>query len=173
MARVELRVVRPARGSVWLALLAAIEITTGSSLAHLAGGGELPDALWLVATGFAAFGAGVVVLQRRVGIVLGAVLAGAAQLGMHEAFEAYAAPASHGHSSGTGDTSMLVAHTAAAVLTVVAWLLHRRAWQVISRALTATRNPVPFRLPVQAQPVVPRTGLWTYVAAGRGPPVLA
>lgn len=173
MCGVDLRVVRPTRGSVWLALLSAIEITTGSSLAHLAGGGELPDALWLVATGFAAFGAGVVVLQRRVGIVLGAVLAGAAQLGMHEAFEAYAAPAAHMHNAGTGDTSMLVAHTAAAVLTVVVWLLHRRAWQVISRALTAPWNPIPFRLPVQAQPVVPRTGLWTYVAAGRGPPVLA
>ena len=173
MCGVELRVVRPTRGSVWLALLAAIEITTGSSLAHLAGGGELPDALWLVATGFAAFGAGVVVLQRRVGIVLGAVLAGAAQLGMHEAFEAYAAPAAHAHNAGGGDTSMLVAHAAAAVLTVAVWLLHRRAWQVISRALTPTRNPIPFRLPVQAQPVVPRTGLWTYVAAGRGPPVLA
>lgn len=173
MCGVDLRVVRPTRGSVWLALLAAVEITTGSSLAHLTGGGELPDALWLVATGFAAFGAGVVVLQRRVGIVLGAVLAGAAQLGMHEAFEAYAAPAAHMHNSGSADTSMLVAHTAAAVLTVVVWLLHRRAWQVISRALTATRNPIPFRLPVQAQPVVPRTGLWTYVAAGRGPPVLA
>lgn len=173
MCGVDLRVVRPTRGSVWLALLAAIEINTGSSLAHLAGGGELPDALWLVATGFAAFGAGVVVLQRRVGIVLGAVLAGAAQLGMHEAFEAYAAPAAHMHNSSSGDTSMLVAHTAAAVLTVVVWLLHRRAWQVISRALTATRNPIPFRLPVQGQPVVARTGLWTYVAAGRGPPVLA
>ena len=173
MCGVELRVVRPARGSVWLALLAAIEITTGSSLAHLAGGGELPDALWLVATGSAAFGAGVVVLQRRVGIVLGALLAGAAQLGMHEAFEAYAAPAAHMHNSGAGDTSMLVAHTAAAVLTVVVWLMHRRAWQVISRALTAPWNPIPFRLPVQAQPVVPRIGLWTYVAAGRGPPILA
>ncbi|MGY0540669.1 cell division protein FtsQ [Nocardioides sp. YJ-D4] len=172
MSGVDLRVVRPIRGSVWLALLAAVEITTGSSLAHLAGGGELPDALWLVATGFAAFGAGIVVLQRRVGIVLGAVLAGAAQLGMHEAFEAYATPAAHMHDSGSGDTSMLVAHTAAAVLTVVVWLLHRRAWQVISRALTTPPNPIPFRLPVQAQEVVPRTGLWTYVAAGRGPPVL-
>ncbi|MEI7059120.1 cell division protein FtsQ [Nocardioides sp. CCNWLW239] len=172
MSGVDLRVVRPTRGSVWLALLAAIEITTGSSLAHLAGGGELPDALWLVATGFAAFGAGVVVLQRRVGIALGAVLAGAAQLGMHEAFEAYAAPAVHAHDAGAGGPSMLVAHTAAAVLTVVVWLLHRRAWQVIARALTAPLIPIPFRLPTQAQPVVPRTGPWTYVAAGRGPPVL-
>ncbi|MFJ9391893.1 cell division protein FtsQ [Nocardioides sp. NPDC101246] len=173
MCGVDLRVVRPTRGSVWLALLAAIEITTGSSLAHLAGGGELPDALWLVATGFAAFGAGVVVLQRRVGIVLGAVLAGAAQLGMHEAFEAYAAPAAHAHGAGTGETSMLVAHTAAAVLTVVVWLLHRRAWQVISRTLTAPRIPISFRQPSPAQPMVLRNHLWTYVAAGRGPPVLA
>lgn len=173
MSGVDLRVVRPTRGSVWLALLAAVEITTGASLAHLAGGGALPDALWLVATGVAAFGTGVVVLQRRVGIVLGAVLAGAAQLGMHEAFEAYAAPAAHAHDVGTGETSMLIAHAAAAVLTVAVWLLHRRAWQVICRALTTTRNPIPFRLLVQAQPVVARTGLWTYVAAGRGPPVLA
>ncbi|SDL16971.1 hypothetical protein SAMN05428985_110162 [Nocardioides sp. YR527] len=173
MSGVDLRVVRPTHGSVWLALLAAVEITTGSSLAHLAGGGELPDALWLVATGFAAFGAGIVVLQRRVGIVLGAVLAGAAQLGMHEAFEAYATPAAHMHDSGTGDTSMLVAHTAAAVLTVVVWLLHRRAWQVISRTLPAPRIPIAFRQPSPAQPMVLRNHLWTYVAAGRGPPVLA
>ncbi|MBB3089913.1 hypothetical protein FHS12_002862 [Nocardioides albus] len=169
----ELKVVRPTRGSVWLALLAAIEITTGSSLAHLAGGGELPDALWLVATGFAAFGTGVVVLQRRVGIALGAVLAGAAQLGMHEAFEAYAAPVAHAHETGSGGTSMLLAHAVAAALTVVVWMLHRRAWRVIARALATPQALVPFRLPVPAQPVVPRTGLWTYVAAGRGPPVLA
>ncbi|WP_179658779.1 cell division protein FtsQ [Nocardioides panzhihuensis] len=173
MSGVDLRVVRPTRGSVWLALLAAVEITTGSSLAHLAGGGELPDALWLAATGFAAFGVGVVVLQRRVGIALGAVLAGAAQLGMHEAFEAYAAPAAHAHNGAAGEASMLLAHTAAAALTVVVWLLHRRAWRVISHALTTPQVLVPFRLPVQAQPVLPRTGLWTYVAAGRGPPVLA
>ncbi|MFI5626667.1 cell division protein FtsQ [Nocardioides sp. NPDC051685] len=149
-----------------------MEITTGSSLAHLAGGGELPDALWLVATGFAAFGAGVVVLQRRIGIVVGAVLAGAAQLGMHEAFEAYAAPA-HMHDSGTGDTSMLVAHTAAAVLTVVVWLLHRRAWRVISRALETPRTLIPLRLLPLTQTIVLRNHLWTHVAAGRGPPVLA
>lgn len=174
MSGVDLRVVRPTRGSVWLALLAAVEITTGSSLAHLAGGGELPDALWLVATGVAAFGAGVVVMQRRVGIVLGAVLAGATQLGMHEAFEAYAAPAAHAHATTSGvDTSMLVAHTAAAVLTVVVWMLHRRAWQVIARALETPRVLIPSRLPVQAQPIVLRNHLWTYVAAGRGPPVLA
>ncbi|WP_374221697.1 cell division protein FtsQ [Nocardioides luteus] len=173
MSGVDLRVVRPTRGSVWLALLAAVEITTGSSLAHLAGGGELPDALWLVATGFAAFGAGVVVLQRRVGIVLGAVLAGAAQLGMHEAFEAYAAPAAHAHSTGAGDSSMLVAHAAAAVLTVVVWLLHRRAWQVISRALTTPRTPILLRLLPLTQTIALRNHLWTYVAAGRGPPVLA
>lgn len=168
----DLWVVRPTRGSVWLALLAAVEITTGSSLAHLAGGGELPDALWLAATGFAAFATGIVVLQRRVGIALGAMLAGAAQLGMHEAFEAYAAPAAHAHDGAAGNPSMLVAHSAAAVLTVVVWMLHRRAWQVIARALPTPRALVPFRLPVQAQSVVPRTGLWTYVAAGRGPPVL-
>ena len=172
MCGVDLRVVRPTRGSVWLALLAAVEITTGSSLAHLAGGGELPDALWLVATGFAAFGTGVVVLQRRVGIVLGALLAGVAQLGMHEAFEAYATPAAHGHTSSGGDTSMLVAHTAAAVLTVVVWLLHRRAWRVISRALETTRIPIPSRLLARTQQIVLRNHLWTYVAAGRGPPVL-
>ncbi|MDR7311337.1 hypothetical protein J2S40_002395 [Nocardioides luteus] len=164
---------RPTRGSVWLALLAAVEITTGASLAHLAGGGMLPDALWLVTTGFAAFGAGVVVLQRRVGIGLGAALAGAAQLGMHEAFEAYAAPAAHAHGSSGGDSSMLVAHAAAAVLTVAVWLLHRRAWQVISRTLPTPRIAIALRLLVNAQPVVPHTGLWTYVAAGRGPPVLA
>ena len=173
MSVVDLRVVRPTRGSVWLALLAAIEITTGSSLAHLAGGGELPDALWLVATGFAAFGAGVVVLQRRVGIVLGAVLAGAAQLGMHEAFEAYAAPTAHMHDSGSGDTSMLIAHAAAAVLTVVVWLLHRRAWQVITRALETPRTPIALRVLPLTQAIVLRNHLWTYVAAGRGPPVLA
>ncbi len=126
-----------------------------------------------MATGVASFGAGVVVQHRRVGSVLWEMIAGAAQLGMHEAFEAYAAPAAHAHEAGSGEASMLVAHTAAAVLTVVVWLLHRRAWQVISRGFTTPRNPIPFRLPVQAQPVVPRTGLWTYVAAGRGPPVLA
>ncbi|TQL67892.1 hypothetical protein FB381_1780 [Nocardioides albertanoniae] len=172
MSGVELRVVRPTRGSVWLALLAAIEITTGSSLAHLAGGGQLPDALWLVATGFAVFSVGVVVLQRRLGVIPGALLAGAAQLAMHESFEAYAAPAAHGHAGGSG-SPMLVAHAAAAVLTVVVWLLHRRAWRVVAQRFSLPRPVIAARALPHAQPVVPRTALWTYVAAGRGPPALA
>lgn len=170
MCGVDLKVVRPTRGSVWLALLAAIEITTGSSLAHLAGGGQLPDALWLVATGAAVFGVGVVVLQRRLGIVPGALLAGAAQLGMHELFEAYAAPAVHAHTG--SNPSMLVAHVAAAVLTVAVWMIHRRAWRVIAQAYALPRAVIATRLLPHAQPVVPRVALWTYVAAGRGPPVV-
>ena len=171
MSGVDLRVVRPTRGSVWLALLAAVEITTGSGLAHLAGGGEMPDASWLATAAFTAFGTGIVVLQRRLGIIAGALVAGAAQFVMHQAFEAYAAPMGHMH--GGSSPSMLVAHVAAAVLSVVVWILHRRAWRVIARALTRPRVVIPARLLAHAQRVVPRAALWTYVAAGRGPPVLA
>ncbi|NGN93727.1 cell division protein FtsQ [Nocardioides sp. KC13] len=171
----QLRVVRPTRGSVWLALLATLEITTGAALAHLAAGRTLPSAGWLVAAALAVFGTGVVVLQRRVGLLGGAVLAGLTQLGLHEVFAALAAApgAAHRHAitPGAGEGgSMLLAHTCAAVLSVVVWVLHRRALAVVVRRLPMPRVAVAGRLLAEAGHFLPRPALWTDVSPRRGPP---
>jgi hypothetical protein len=168
---------RPTRGSVWLSLLATLEIMTGAVLAHLAAGGALPSAGWLVAATLAVFGTGVVVLQRRVGIFAGAVLAGLSQLGLHEVFAAFsAAPgAEHHHavstSLGSADgVAMLLAHACAAVLSVVVWVLHRRALAVAVRSLPTPRVPVAGRLLAEVRQIVPRPALWADVPPRRGPP---
>lgn len=176
MLRVELRVVRPTRGSVWLSLLATLEIITGAALAHLAAGGTLPSAGWLAAAALAVFGTGVVVLQRRVGLLGGAVMAGLSQLGLHEVFAAFsAAPAAeHHHALGTSlgaeSGSMLLAHTCAAVLSVVVWVLHRRALAVAVRSLPMPRIVVAGRLLAETGEFVPRPALWADVSPRRGPP---
>ncbi|MEU6136285.1 cell division protein FtsQ [Nocardioides sp. NPDC047086] len=173
----ELRVVRPTRGSAWLSLLATLEIMTGAALAHLAAGGTLPSAGWLVATAGAVFGAGLVVLQRRVGLVAGAALAGLSQLGLHEVFVAFsAAPgAEHQHAVSTSlgsaeGVAMLLAHACAAVLSVVVWVLHRRALAVAVRSLPAPRIAPVGRLLAEVRRIVPRPALWAHVSPRRGPP---
>lgn len=173
----QLRVVRPTRGSVWLSLLATLEIMTGAVLAHLAAGGALPSAGWLAAAALAVFGAGVVVMQRRVGILAGAVLAGLSQLGLHEVFAAFAAApgTEHHHSVGTSlgsadGAAMLLAHTCAAVLSVVVWVLHRRALAVAVRSLPVPRVAPVGRLLAEAAQFVPRPVLWADVSPRRGPP---
>lgn len=168
--------VRPTRGSVWLSLLATLEITTGAALAHLAAGGVLPSAGWLAAAALAVFGTGVVVLQRRVGLLGGAVLAGLSQLGLHEVFAAFSAVpgAEHQHAIGTPlgaeGGSMLLAHTCAAVLSVVVWVLHRRALAVAVRSLPIPRVGVAGRLLAETGRFVPRPALWADVSPRRGPP---
>lgn len=173
----EVRVVRPTRGSVWLSLLATLEIMTGAALAHLAAGGELPSAGWLAAAALAVFGVGIVVLQRRIGLLGGAVLAGLSQLGLHEVFEAYAAAPATGHqhlttsSLGSADgAAMLVAHACAAVLSVLVWALHRRAFAVAVRSLPIPRAVPVGRLLAEVRQFVPRPALWAHVSPRRGPP---
>jgi len=173
----ELRVVKPTRGSVWLSLLATLEIMTGAALAHLAAGGTLPSVGWLAAAAVAVFGTGVVVLQRRVGLLAGAVLAGLSQLGLHEVFAAFsAAPGvEHHHAVGTSlgsadGAAMFLAHGCAAVLSVVVWVLHRRALAVAVRSLPMPRVAVAGRLLAEAEQLVPRPALWADVSPRRGPP---
>lgn len=173
----ELRVVRPTRGSVWLSLLATLEIMTGAALAHLAAGGALPSAGWLAAAAVAVFGSGLMVLQRRVGLLGGAVAAGLSQLGLHEVFAALSATpgTEHHHAVGTSlgsadGVAMLLAHGCAAVLSVVVWVLHRRALAVAVRSLPMPRVAVAGRLLTEAEQLVPRPALWAHVSPRRGPP---
>lgn len=169
--------VRPTRGSVWLSLLTTLEIMTGATLAHLAAGGTLPSGGWLAAAALAVLGSGVVVLQRRVGLLGGAVMAGLSQLGLHEVFTAFSAAPDAGHqhavstSLGAGDgAAMLLAHASAAVLCVLVWSLHRRALAVAVRSLPTPRAIPVGRLLAEVRRVVPRTALWADVSPRRGPP---
>ena len=173
----ELRVVRPTRGSAWLSLLATLEIMTGAALAHLAAGGALPSTGWLVAAALAVFGAGLVVLQRRVGLLGGAALAGLSQLGLHEVFAALSANpgVEHQHAVGTSlgsadGAAMLAAHACAAVLSVAVWVLHRRALAVVVRNLPMPRLAPVGSLLAEVRQFVPRPALWADVSPRRGPP---
>lgn len=172
--RVELRVVRPVRGSAWLSLLATLQIMTGAGLAHVAAGGALPSAGWLATAALAVFGTGIVVLQRRVGLLVGTLAAGLSQLGLHEVFAAFAAApgAQHQHAVGTADGSgsMLLAHACAAVLSVLVWGLHRRALAVVVRSLPLPRLAVVGNLLAEVRDVVPRPAPWVAVSPRRGPP---
>nr|WP_246321864.1 cell division protein FtsQ [Nocardioides panzhihuensis] len=172
-----MRVVRPVRGSVWLSLLATLQIMTGAGLAHVAAGGALPSAGWLAAAALAVFGVGIVVLQRRVGLLGGTLAAGLSQLGLHEVFAAFAAPgAQHQHAVGhivghaDGSASMLLAHACAAVLSVVVWGLHRRALAVVVRSLLVPRLVVVGDLLAEVRQVIPRPAPWVAVSPRRGPP---
>ncbi|MBC7278126.1 MAG: cell division protein FtsQ [Nocardioides sp.] len=170
----ELRVVRPVRGSVWLSLLATLQIMSGAGLAHVAAGGALPSAGWLAAAALAVFGMGIVVLQRRVGLLAGTLAAGLSQLGLHEVFAAFAAApgAQHQHAVGAADGSgpMLLAHACAAVLSVIVWGLHRRALAVVVRRLPIPRLAVVGDLLAEVRQVVPRPAPWVAVSPRRGPP---
>lgn len=167
----ELRVVRPTRGSAWLSVLATLEIITGAALAHLAAGGAVPSVGWLVAAALAVFAAGLVVLQRRVGLLGGAVAAGLTQLGLHEVFAALAEPTMAHHHAADG-SAMALAHAAAAVLAVLVWTLHRRAFGVVCRRLGAARPARLTRHPALVARAVPRPALWAYARPRRGPPAL-
>jgi hypothetical protein len=133
----------------------------------------------LVATAVTTFGLGVAVLQHRIGLLSGALLAGAAQFGAHQAFEALAAaPASH-HApatmapTGHSDHLMWLAHLSAAVLTLLVWSVRCRLWSVLTRVIAAV-GPAPVARIASLTPA-PARRVADVLTAGslRGPPMAA
>lgn len=117
--------------------LASAETTTALALAHAAAGGRLPSAGWLLAVAATAYGASLLVLRGRapVRVVLPALVG--LQVLLHAWLVALTADSDlHRHGAGAdvllGLTwPMLLAHAAAGLVAGVAWVLRRRAVDVL------------------------------------------
>uniref|UniRef100_UPI0016015BC3 hypothetical protein n=1 Tax=Nocardioides pelophilus TaxID=2172019 RepID=UPI0016015BC3 len=117
--------------------LASAETTTALALAHTAAGGQLPSAGWLLAVAATAYGASLLVLRGRapVRVMLPALVG--LQVLLHAWLVALTAGGDlHRHGAGSdallGLTwPMLLAHAAAGLVAAVAWVLRRRAVDVL------------------------------------------
>jgi hypothetical protein len=131
------------------AALASLESVTALVLAHLAAGGELPAPWWLALFAALVYGAGGLVLRRRVSIRVMLPLLLAAQLLGHAWLVTLAphAHAGHAHASSAllGLTpAMLAAHAVAGVVTGAMWSLRRRAVDVLLQWSEPGLLPAPF-----------------------------
>lgn len=164
----------PRQGARASAALTTVESVTALVLAHTAAGGELPDLAWLLPAAAAAYGASTLVLSRRASIrvVLPTLLA--LQLFLHAWLVTLAAD---GHAAHAGELlgltgPMLAAHLAAGAVTAAAWLLRRRAVDLIVGWLDSGGLPVPRLRPalhLRTTSRLRRRPLWG-VAPTRGPP---
>lgn len=131
--------------------LASAETTTALALAHTAAGSELPTPGWLLAVAATAYGASLLVLRGRapVRVVLPALVG--LQVLLHAWLVALTA-GSDLHRHGTGSDAllgltwpMLVTHVAAGFVAAVAWVLRRRAVDVLLGWVDGSLPAVAFR----------------------------
>lgn len=124
----------------WVRLSAgatAAETTAALGVAHTAAGGVLPSGGWLLAIAATAYGASLLVLRGRVPVrVMVPVLVGL-QVLLHAWLVALTAgTGAHPHGSGADALMgltwpMLLAHVAAGLVAALAWVLRRRAIDVL------------------------------------------
>lgn len=157
--------------------LAAVESTTALAIAHTAAGGELPSAGWVLVLAATAYAAGLLVLRGRapVRVVLPALVG--LQVVLHAWLVALTeAGGLHPHGA-SGEAllglswPMLLAHLAAGVVAGAAWLLRRRAVDVVL-AWAGTATPAPLhrsRLATRRGSAAP-AGRDVVVLPTRGPP---
>jgi hypothetical protein len=186
MGRVLTVRVLPREGVTLRAAAATVEVTAALAVGHLAAGGSLPSALWLLVMASAVFGTGLLVLRGRVRPLVAVPVLVAAQLLLHAWLTALTSPVdasghlAHGmhagHAHALLDPTMLAVHVGGGLLTAVLWELRARAAEVV---VTWTRQPLP-PLPAPrlvAAPVpLPRALSSRFVVAAaprRGPPVPA
>ncbi len=155
--------------------LTAAETTTALALAHTAAGGTLPSAGWVIAVAATVYGASLLVLRGRlpVRVVLPALVG--CQVLLH-AWLAILTSGTHPHGPGSdallGLTwPMLLAHVAAGLVAATAWVLRRRAVDVLLGWSAAPTPDIPHRGRVAPRRIAPRPQRH-YLAAGptRGPP---
>jgi len=167
----------PRSGGRLSAGLASAETTTALAIAHTAAGGELPAPGWLLAVAVTASGASLLVLRHRapVRVMLPAMVG--LQVLLHAWLVALSAGSDlHRHGSGSdallGLTwPMLLAHVAAGLVAAVAWVLRRRAVDVLLGWADAPLPPVALRRSVGAPHVTPGPTRRDLVARPtRGPP---
>lgn len=158
--------------------LAALETTVALGIAHTAAGGQLPSAGWLLAIAATTYGASLPVLRGRapVRVVLPATV------GLQVVLHAWLVALTTGsglHSHGDGGAAllglswpMLLAHLAAGAVAAAAWIVRRRAVDVLlgrSEPATATTAHRP-RVTTRRAWCAP-VGRDVTVLPTRGPPV--
>jgi len=167
----------PRAGVRLAAGLAAAETTTALAIAHTAAGGMLPSASWLLIVAATAYGAGLLVLRGRapVRVVLPALIG--LQVILHAWLVALTEVGGlHTHGSGSDallglSWPMLLAHLGAGLVAGAAWVLRRRAVDVLLGWSDTPSPAVPFKAQLVAGAVRPRVGSRHDGAApARGPP---
>lgn len=167
----------PRSGTRLCAGLTAAETTAALAVAHTAAGGTLPAAGWLVATAAVAYGASVLVLRGRVPVRVALPALVVTQLVLHAWLVTLAeGGAWHSHDEGAGlvlglGWPMLLAHVVAGLVAAAAWLLRRRAVDVLADWSDDALPGVPHRAPAPVGTVVPRLHSRALAARPtRGPP---
>lgn len=157
--------------------LTATETTAALGIAHTAAGGVPPTAGWLLAIAATAYGAGLLVLRGRAPVrVMVPVLVGL-QVLLHAWLVALTG-GTGAHQHGSGEDAllgltwpMLLAHVAAGLVAALAWVLRRRAVDVLLGWADSTTPDVPHRLRVRAGCKRPAPAGRSVVALpARGPP---
>jgi len=179
----------PRRGSLLRAVLATLEIMTGTLLAHAWAGGALPSPAWIALMGVLVAGGTLLVHRGRVPLAVAVPTLAVVQLLLHCWLVALVPTASmpgmsmSGMSHGAGghglgelglSAPMLLAHLVSAALTALVWSVRRRAVEVLLTWARAPRVPVPSFQPVVGLLVpsyVVVEGLLC-IAPRRGPPAL-
>jgi hypothetical protein len=157
--------------------ITATETTAALAIAHTAAGGVLPSTGWLLVIAATVYGAGLVVLRGRAPVRVVAPTLVGLQVLLHAWVVALTAAAgTHPHGAGSGallglSWPMLVAHAAAGILAASAWVLRRRAVDVLLGWVAAPTPHVPHRARVTAGPARPAPpGRSVAALPARGPP---
>lgn len=175
MGRVLTVRVVPRAGATLRAAAASVLVLGVLAVGHVWAGGELPSPVWLALMGITVFGAGLVVLHRRVPARAAVPLLVAAQLLLHAWLTALAPMAhhDHGHSVAAMTLPMLTVHVAGGVLTAVVWRLAARAVEVVVSWVRLALPPVPPARRAPAPVLAPAALARRFVVAAaprRGPP---
>lgn len=157
--------------------LAAAETTAALGIAHTAAGGALPSTGWLLAIAVTAYGASLLVLRGRVPVRVATPALVGLQVVLHAWLVAITAGTGvHPHGSASDPLlgltwPMLLAHLAAGVVAAVAWVLRRRAVDVLLGWSDTPGPEIPHRARVAARAVRPAApGRSARTLPTRGPP---
>ena len=157
--------------------LTAAETTAALAIAHIAAGGVLPSPGWLLAIAATAYGASLLVLRGKAPVrVMVPVLIGLQVLSHAWLVALTEGTGAHPHGPG-GDAllgltwPMLLAHVAAGLVAAVAWVLRRRAVDVLLGWAESPTPDIPHRARFTAHASRPTpAGRRVVVLPTRGPP---
>lgn len=157
--------------------LTAAETTAALGLAHTAAGGALPSAGWLLAIATTVYGASLLVLRRRVPVRVAMPALVGLQVVLHAWLVALTAGSGvHPHGSASDPLlglswPMLLAHLLAGAVAALAWVLRRRAVDVLLGWSEAPTLRIAHRARVSARVVRPMpAGRSARALPTRGPP---
>ena len=156
--------------------LTAAETTAALAIAHTAAGGMLPSPGWLLAIAATAYGASLLVLRGRAPVrLMVPVLIGLQVLSHAWLVALTEGTGVHSHGSGADVLGltwpMLLAHVAAGLVAAAAWVLRRRAVDVLLGWADPPSPDIPHRARFTARRSRPTpAGRRVVVLPTRGPP---